>query len=432
LKVKYVFIVFSIALALGSFAAAPANAGETSEIILELQALKARVTELEAKLAAQQEKEEAEKQTDMAQKEDEPGFKEIVGKVIDKKNPIKIGGALRVNYSLKDWDDSARDRGGDFDFDIFRLNLDGEINDIILSAEYRWYEYMSVIHHGWVGYNFTDSLQGQLGVTQVPFGLLPYASHNWWFALPYYAGLEADFDMGIKLIAANGPFNIQAAFFKNDEWGNSSDTERFSFDVISAGLQQNEESNQLNLRAAYTLKHGDVGNTELGISGEWGQLYNNTTRDSGDHWAGAAHLNGNYGNLNVMLEYIRYGYNPENPMNVPDSSVLMGAFGGSFEVASEANVYVANLAYGVPVNWGPISRLTFYDDYSYIDKIEDGWNSSQINTLGCMVTAGSLYTYIDIIAGKNAPWLGSGADALTAGTDDGWHTRFNINFGFYF
>lgn len=83
--------------------------------------------------------------------------------------------------------------------------------------------------------------------------------------------------------------------------------------------------------------------------------------------------------------------------------ILMGAFGGSYEVASDASIYVLGISYGLPVEWGPITKLTFHDDFSYIDKDEDVVNSSQINTTGCMISAGSLYTYIDVIFGKNAP-----------------------------
>ena len=51
---------------------------------------------------------------------------------------IRFGGAVRVQYNVKDWDDDNKDRSGDFGFDTFRLNLDGEINNILLSAECRF------------------------------------------------------------------------------------------------------------------------------------------------------------------------------------------------------------------------------------------------------------------------------------------------------
>jgi hypothetical protein len=355
---------------------------------------------------------------------------------------LKVGGALRFNYTYDDddrWHQDGKEKGGDMKFDLFRLDLNGSYSDLIISAQYRLMEDMHFLHHGWLGYNLSDQTGLQLGLTQVPFGLFPYASHNYWFGVPYYLGLEDDYDLGLKLIHQNGPFDLQLAFFKNGDLGSASDLERYSYDIVKedvAGVDQsNEETNQVNLRLAYTLDHGDLGSTELGTSGQWGQLYNSETERSGDHWAAAAHLNGNYGPFNLMLEVIEYQYNPENPVGISEKTVRMGAFGFGHDVAAEGTVYVAGLSYGVPVSWGPVSKLTFYDDYSRLVKAENDFEDSEINTLGCLVTAGPVYTYIDFIMGKNATWLGSvGADGFGAGgnRDDGWSTKFNINLGYYF
>ena len=155
------------------------------EILQELQALKARMAVLEQKLIDQDAA-----QTQTAAVIVTPDNKQSIHKVVEEvvaqnKPAIKIGGAARVNYGLKDWSDSQKDKGGDFAFDTFRLNLDGSIGDMILSAEYRFYpEYdFNTIHHGYIGYNFTDDLQGQIGIHQVPFGLQPYASHNFWLVV---------------------------------------------------------------------------------------------------------------------------------------------------------------------------------------------------------------------------------------------------------
>jgi hypothetical protein len=51
-----------------------------------------------------------------------------------------------------------------------------------------------------------------------------------------------------------------------------------------------------------------------------------------------------------------------------------------------------------------------------------------------MITAGSVYTYVDVAMGQNHPWLGPNyGTSLAAGTPDAnmW-TRFNINMGYYF
>jgi len=351
---------------------------------------------------------------------------------------LDIGGALRFNYALRSVEEDSKARGGDLEFDIFRIDVDGRYKDLLLSAQYRWYSYMDVIHHGWVGYDFSDRWQIQAGVTQVPFGLLPYASHSFWFGVPYYIGLEDDYDMGVKTVYFSEPWDLQLGFFKNGEWGNPSRLERYSYDVVkdSANFpgQDNEETNQVNARLAYMFDHGGVGATEVGLSGQYGRLYNSTTDDNGDHWAGAVHLNGFYGPFNLMLQAARYAYNPENPTGVGDDQILMGAFAAAAPVASEGTVYVANVAYGLPVKWGPISKLTFYNDYSILVKDEDDFKDSQINTLGCLVTAGPVFTYIDFILGKNAQFLGGGSEAFGAAgdSDDDWNARFNINVGYYF
>jgi hypothetical protein len=395
----------------------PCYAADTEQLEQKVETLQQQVKDIKAEL----EKTKAQK-SEQAQEKSESA------------DGVKIGGALRFNYVLQDKDISSsnEDKSGDMVFDIFRLDVNGQYDNVLISAQYRWYSYMDVIHHGWIGYNFTNHWQGQLGVTQVPFGLLPYASHNWWFALPYYVGFEDDYDMGIKTIYDRDAWNLQLAFFKNGEWGDSSKLDRYSFDVVR-NTQANEETNQFNGRLAYTFDHGDFGKTEIGVSGQYGQIYNDTTTDSGDMWAAAVHLNGNYGPVNLMLEAISYSYDPKNPVGVSDNTIEIGAFGGSSLVASEAEIYVAGLSYDVPVSWGPISKLTFYNDYSIMKK-DGSMPDSQINTTGCLITAGPLYTYVDYILGKNATYLGGGTNPLgdATGSNDDWNARFNINFGYYF
>ena len=57
-----------------------------------------------------------------------------------------------------------------------------------------------MLREGWIGYRFNDSHRLQIGLTTVPFGVLPYTGNNYFFNLNYYAGLEDDADMGIKYL----------------------------------------------------------------------------------------------------------------------------------------------------------------------------------------------------------------------------------------
>ena len=377
----------------------------------------------------------------------------------DQLEKIDIGGALRFQYNYKDWDDAQDERGGDFDFDTFRLNLDGEIGDMILSAEYRFYpEYdFNTIHHGWIGYNFNENWQGQVGIHQVPFGIQPYASHNFWFSGAYYAGFEDDYDLGLKALYNNGPWDLAVAFYKNAELGDASDAGRYSIDILETGIsydddtdtvtdaRANEETNQGNIRLAYTMTHNDENSTEFGISGQYGQIYNGITNDTGDSWAGAVHMVGNYGRWNIQLEGVTYEYDPENPdtvayedstyaVNVNDDIMAVGGYSFNWAIPSEAMIGIANIAYTLPVDIGPINSFTFYSDNTVIEPDESDWDESWLNVIGCMIASGPVYTYVDLISGENMPFMGGSM----VNNIDGWeassdrNTRLNINFGYYF
>ena len=365
-------------------------------------------------------------------------------------NSISVGGALRLNLFHKSWDDSNQDKFGDLDVDTFRLNLDAVVSGVKVSAEYRFYSGYHMLHHGYFGHSFDNGLELQLGINQVPFGIQPYASHSWFFDIGYYVGLEDDYDMGLKAILPTSDDNlsVQLAFYKNDEGnftGDSVDSARYSYDVVRSNPAElgyvgvvnprtNEETNQFNARVAYTFEHDSGSTSELGFSGQYGQLYNGSTEDSGDHWAAAVHLNGTYGAWNLMLQATAYEYSPKNPVGVDDSFVVMGAYDFPYKVASEAQVYQANLSYTVPISWGPISSLTFYNDYSTLVKDNDQFEDSSQNVLGVLLAGGPYYIYVDAAFGENHSWLGGNYGNSFAEGDPNadWEMRFNVNFGYYF
>jgi len=364
------------------------------------------------------------------------------------KPELHVGGALRINAFYKSWDQENKDLGGDLAFDTFRINVDGAYKGIGVSAEYRFYQGYNMLHHGYVDYTFENSTKLLVGVSRVPFGLLPYASHNWFFNITYYLGLEDDYDAGVQVILPGDNLDLAFAFYKTDEGsytGDSIDSARYSYDVVHTdenelgyagvlGPRTNTEVNQLNARATYTLGHGGESSTEIGVSAMYGGLYNSTSTETGRHWAGALHLNGNYGRFNVMLEALQYGFEPENPAGQDDRFIVKGAYDAPYKVASEGSIYMANIAYTLPVKGGPLDSITFYNDFSYLRKSEDSFTDSAQNVLGALVAAGKLYTYIDAAFGKNHPWIGPDyGRALAEGDPDaGWELRFNINIGYYF
>ena len=383
----------------------------------EIDSLKQRLEILERQLQTQQEGSIADKQAAQTS----------AGK--DNEAPVKLGGALRFNYFTSDHSDDLKNRYGDTGLDLFRLNADGRFGKLFLSAEYRFYRYMNTIHHGYVGYQLSDRSEIQGGITRVPFGLLPYGAHNFWFGVPYYLGLADDYDSGIKYQTRQGGWDTQLAFFKNEELGNAGDLDRYSYDPVTTGATANQETNTVNARVAYTFNRDSSCSHEVGLSAQGGQLYNVDTAEDGDHWAVASHLDTHCGRWNVQLQLARYAYNPENPAGISDDTITVGAFADSYEIASRGNLYVANVAYNLPVNWPGIQLLTCYNDFSMLDKQISGFDNSYINTTGCLINAGPTYTYVDIIRGKNMIYLGDGS--LADGGSNDWETRFNINFGIY-
>lgn len=349
---------------------------------------------------------------------------------------LDLGGALRFNAFVKNWEgqQNNRDQFGEISFDMLRAEVLAGRDGFDFSAQYRFYAGYHMLHHGWLGYHFTDSTHLVLGVSQVPFGILPYSSHNYFFSLAYYLGLEDDYDLGLKFTHQIRKLHLAFAFYKNSEGsfsGSSEASARYSYDIVGG----HEEVNQVNARAAY-----QVGNAEIGFSGQYGLLLNKTTSDFGEQYAFAGHLDWDIGRLNLKAEIIQYKYQLED--DTLDGTVVMGAYDFPYEVADEGGLYIAGLSYELPVNWGPISSLTFYENFSFFNKTDDDFNNSQMNVAGIMVAAGNVYAYFDVASGQSHPWIGpvwSEALARGFGINENakdpkpeWATRFNLNIGFYF
>ena len=436
-----------LALALPLTAAAD---GDDSE------ALKQQIEEMQKQLMQMQQRlaelERDKDEADEAEEEpaDEEQMRQIAAETYDEKKgaEIDVGGAVRFQAVYEDYNETNKDTTGTLEMDTFRFNVDGTIGDVILSGEYRFYQYMDVIHHAWVGYDFTDSLQGQVGVHQVPFGVTPYNSHSFFFSSNYYLGLEDDYDAGFKLIYDEGPLNVQGAFYMNDELGgadgyygfDSGDNpdflnDRYSYDIV--GVRPADEgtfatpttgafdSNIFNGRVAYTFGHSDGFSTEVGFSAQFGDVVNNAGSSNGDQSAIAAHLVGNYGPWNLQLQATDYEYDMDNG----SGRMAVGAYDFFDTIPAEARSYTANVAYDLPVEWGPITNLRFYNDYSLITDKSAGLEDTWMNVTGVAVSAGGLYTYIDLITAENQPFVGGSIDSPTEG---GTNTRLNINFGYYF
>ncbi len=439
----------------------PVSAAEVRALLEQVDALKQRVAELEARAQASEERdqEQSEQQVVVVQDSaDEPpeevttlSRREInsaaLAARVDKLEqdletaenaPINIGGAVRTQYVWQDYNEGNKDRGGDFDFDLLRLDYSGSIGDVILSAQYRWFEYMEAVQHAWVGYNFNEQWQGQVGITTVPFGTMPYNSNNYFFSSNFYIGLEDDHDTGLKMLYRADDWDLDIAFFKNDEQGGvdgavRSRTDRYAYDPLGVRLDGEgiyseptlavAESNSWALRGARKFNLGEEQSAELGLSGQWGSMHDGQD-DVGDRMAWAAHGVYNIDRWTFMGQVAQYDYD----MDMANDGIVVGAYAYYDTIPSEATMYTANVAYSMPVQIGPISNLTFYNDFSLMTDKRGYDEDTMMNVLGMAVTAGGLYTYFDLVTARNQPFIGGSM----VGESEETNTRFNINIGYYF
>src|SRR6056297_1628215 len=72
---------------------------------------------------------------------------------------VDIGGALRFNYNLSSWKPEQKNRGGDFGYDMFRINAVAAYRGIYVNAEFRHYSEAfggGMLKQGWFGYKFDE------------------------------------------------------------------------------------------------------------------------------------------------------------------------------------------------------------------------------------------------------------------------------------
>ena len=289
-----------------------------------------------------------------------------------------------------------------------------------------------MLKYGWIGYQFNDKSQMQLGLTGVPFGIQPIASHNFFLQIAYYIGLEDDSDMGIKYLYQGDTWDFTFAFFKNaDEllFGSDNETsdDRYGYDVAG----RNKEINQFNGQAFY--KFGESTRQRLGGSAEFGQLYNLDTRKNGTHYAFALHYELTTKRVSLKAQLTTYAMNPKNGEGDDDELISMTAYGAPYLVAAKANVYMLGAGYTIPVNRKFLKKIQVYNDFGWLDKQNNDYKDSFQNVTGCMLDGGPVCIYVDYALGKNHGWLGPNFNGFgTGGESDSWHARFNVNVGYYF
>lgn len=437
------------ALAVAAVLAFPASSFADTPGATDLQA---RITELEQELARTKAQLEASQTRETKVNEKLAATEADAGKNagIEFDNflggKLKVGGAMRANYTVGDYGDAtgapsrAFKDGGNFSLDTFRVNLDYTNGAYLGKLEYRFYNGYHFLHTGWLGYNFADGGQLQVGVNRAPFGPGAYGvSQSWFFDQHYYVGLADNMDLGVKYTRPVGNWTFDAAYYVSDEGtgaGASRDSARYSYDVVNESGSGYEERNKVNLRAIYHFKDGPI-KTDLGASAMYGQLRSKGAQDDGHRWAASAHMVNKWNNFTLASQLTRYEFDVDanQPLGTRDL-VQFGAFDFPNTVAAKAWIPAVSLSYQLDTPSIPwLDYVIPYVEYSSIVKDKKRFNNSDLVTLGAAWAHGGWYIYTDLAFSNGNEFVGGESafgDRLGANADDQWQKRFNVNFGYYF
>jgi len=396
----------------------------------EVERLRAQLAEAESKLA------------DYETAEAAPVNDDIILPLAGGK--LKVGGAVRVNYVAGDYPENgaasrASEDGGDFSLDTFRVNLDYTNDKLIGKLEYRWYSGYNFLHTGWMGYNFTENSQLQVGVNRVPFGPGPYGvSQSWLFDQHYYLGLSDDMDLGVKFSSGAGSLSYDIAYYYSDEGtftGATKDSARYSYDVVDESGNGYEERNQFNLRV---INHFDGAiATDLGVSLQYGELKSRGPQDDGDHQAYSVHMVNKWQGFTLASQLTRFKFDVDSKQALgTDDLVQMGAYDFPSTAAAEGWIPAISLSYYREVPALPwLDYMIPFVEYSSVVKDESNFNDSEMITLGSAWGHGGWYIYTELAYSNGNEFVGGDTafgDRLGANADDDWLKRFNINWGYYF
>lgn len=373
---------------------------------------------------------------------------------------LKFDGAIRMWVEALSWNDQ---RKWTPEFDTARLGFKYDDGRFLAAGRERYYHYTSrqtgaprgadmvFNEYLWGGYRFADKSELHVGQARMPFGLLPYASNNFFESMAWYAGYEDTYAMGVQYQRTIGGLNANIGFFPSDgrhllSWTNSTgeldglDSVRFSNHLMKS--YGREEKNTFVARLAYPLSFTG-GKAEVGASVLAGQLAaTNSTLSNGDRRAGALHVAAEFGNLGVQLETIRYANDFSGNGSIAGNwygacdrdCVIIGAYGFTNRLAAKGQIDIANVSYKLPGSIGPFSNFVVYNDWSRLRKSAAGYADSYQNVTGVTFSSGGWVVIVDVANATNEPYLSPGfgnALATGGGARSSGH-RFNANIGYYF
>lgn len=406
MRAKALFVAVTLAMASTSYAAT-----STEEFEQSLQQMQEQLTALQNKIEQLETK-----KSDASASNSEDG--------------ISIGGAVRFGYQ---YNDGNSHNGGNMYFDTFRLDVMGQVKGVTIASKWRWFQQRkALIQMAEIGYNFTESSNFKAGLTLVPFGNQEYNSHNFDLSPNFALGFEDNYQFGATYTYDNDGLNIQASFFKNDSTTSGIEENSYSPTMITSGncdVENDYKScnkiggyNTAALRIVNNFNIADDFNVEVGASGLYGGVLDRDSRsNAGERQAYAVHSVINYQRFHIQLQAMHYEYD----LDSGDEGIGMSYYGynPAATIATRANSYTTNVKYSIPVTWGPIELIEFYNDYTKVTDKPGNAPSTYDNTIGAGIAAGAVYVFLDWHIQNNMGDMVKG---------DGSNHYFLANFGYYF
>lgn len=349
--------------------------------------------------------------------------------------PLRFGVGVETLYILADNSEASREKIGDYFLDKFELIVSGDFDGgLYYRSRWDYQVTQQALFPAWtyVGLKHNDNWSTEAGIIIQPLGAGvdgSYYDNSFLSDVPLWIGLANNPEPGIKTKFSQGNADWVFAFTKNAEL-TSKPTARFRPDLIAqSGLSEVQLNNTFHGGGAYTIDL-DGTSLQLGSNGQYGDLFNTVTNESGgEHWAATAFANYNAGGFALTLQGMAYDYNLDRaPVGGPATTDTVYLSQGK-PIPASGNVYSTRISYTMPASVGVFDTVTFYHDYDFLNSdSNDGISSddTQFSIAGVHLSRGAFNTWVSVYTSKNADFANGGPD------DDTWNTQFTIVGALYF
>lgn len=357
---------------------------------------------------------------------------------------LKVSGTVRAKY-VYDFDSDPTT--SKFSFNDAVLWLDYNSPKWIGRLDYRVYEYYgrlgdaNWLTDAWLGYKINDNSKIIAGLNPVPFGLGRFWGNTYYLGIANSAGWEDVHNLGVKYDFNDGINEAQLAFYPTDGGtyrGKSKDSSRFSINPVNADDSvpqgtNTKEKNSIVVRGAHTFKNvlgQENFSTQLGASAWYSTIENKRSGQDGDRQVYSVFSNTNYNQWNLQL---LAGYQDiDNADTEYKDHLTLGGFDYSFNSATKGQIYSAELSYLFPQQFGPITSVRPYLNYSSYRKEQDGFKDSTRFIPGIAFNYQKLTVQAELLVGKHDPYLGDSEGLAAGGSNDKWNKKAFVIFAYYF